>query len=202
MRPDAAVILPTSADPQVPSRQGEPPGDAPSAGQAVAVERPGSWPAGGDSSHPGLCEGFRPSMAGDDPEERPQPLPEPGVPGDAAVAPEDTETAVAVRSADLAPPPPRPTFLVEAARCLAAQATAAGPAPAATSEAAADRARLPEAVPQLTTQVVISQEDRASQSAEAKAPKEIRFDPAGAAPGDGQRPVAGCEARARGPTGN
>jgi hypothetical protein len=186
-RGDAAVAEPS---------QGEP-------GSAAAAPEP----MRADSSfiHPTPAGPQVPSRQGepqrDAREERPQPVPELGVQGSEAVAPEDMETAVAVGSVDLAPPPPRPTFLVEAARCLAAQGAAAGPVPAAASEAAADRARLPAAVPQLTTQVIISQDDRTSQSAEAKAPKEIRFDRAGSAPGDGQRPVAGCEARARGPTG-
>jgi hypothetical protein len=200
VRPDSSVIPETSAGPPVPSRHAEPARDAPGAGQAAAAEPPGSCPAGGDPRHPGLGDGFQASMAGDGPEQ--QPLPGPGVPGDEAVAPQDRETAVAVHSVDLAPPPPRATFLVEAARHLAAQATAAGPAPAAASEAAAEGARLAHAVPQTMTQAVHLKEDMTSQSAEAKAPKEIRFDPAGAAPGDGQRPGAGCQARVRDPPGH
>jgi hypothetical protein len=128
-RAESSHIVPTSTGGAVPARPEEPQwqGDAPSAGRAAAVERPGSCPAGGDPSHPGFGDGFQTSMAGDRPEQRP--LPEPRVPGGVAVAPQDMDTAVAVPPVDLAPPPPRPTFLVEAARHLAAQAIAAGPAP-------------------------------------------------------------------------
>jgi hypothetical protein len=199
-RADSRLIVPTSATGPVAPQQGEPQGDAEHAGQAAAAEPPGSCPAGGDPSHPGLGDGLQSSMAGDGPEQRP--LPEPGVPGGEAVAPQDMQTAVAVPSVDLAPPPPRATLLVEAARHVAAQATVAGPAPTAASEAAAEGARLAHAVPQTMTQVVHLKEDMTSQSAEAKAPKETRFDPGGAVPGDGQRPGAGCQARVRDPPGH
>jgi hypothetical protein len=75
MRAESSHIVPTSAAGPAAPAQGEPQGDAQSAGQAVAVERPGSCPAGADPSHPGLWEVVPPAAAGPVPArpEDPQP---------------------------------------------------------------------------------------------------------------------------------
>jgi hypothetical protein len=114
-------------------------------------------------------------------------------PGDAAGASEET----IARLLALAPPPPRPTYLVEAARRLAALAITDHAAP----EPAAERALLCEGAPAAATQVAIPHKEVTTHSAQKNAPKEIPCGRANAAPAGCRSPAADCEAGVAGPPG-